>query len=190
MFECIKTLKDSDDYKIVYFDDNGEIKSFENAILADSNNTYAYFKISDISMLLDGAQKIDDFHVIYKKDTLSYYVVKKDRKHVISIKNNIQKLEPRDNPTIVIDIIDSGFSFQLTKNILVETTLIAKLNQNFYITLLDEPDFIIDILNLNYEKLISGEKYTINYIHKYNDISMYITEEILETYSIEDKRVT
>ena len=190
MFECIKTLKDSDDYKIVYFDDNGEIKSFENAILADSNNTYAYFKISDISMLLDGAQKIDDFHVIYKKDTLSYYVVKKDRKRSISIKNNIQKLEPRDNPTIVIDIIDSGFSFQLTKNILVETTLLAKLNQNFYITLLDEPDFIIDIVNLNYEKLISGEKYTINYIHKYNDTSIYITEEILETYSIEDKRVT
>ena len=61
MFECIKTLKDSDDYKIVYFDDNGEIKSFENAILADSNNAYAYFKISDISMLLYGVQKIDDF---------------------------------------------------------------------------------------------------------------------------------
>ena len=80
MFECIKTLTDSDDYKIVYFGDNGEIKSFENAILKDSNTTYAHFKISDISMLLDGTQKIDDFHVIYKKDTLSYYIVKKDKK--------------------------------------------------------------------------------------------------------------
>ena len=189
MFECIKNIKDSDDYKIVYFDDNGIIESFENRVCSDSNNTYAYFKTSDISILLDGTRKIDDFHVIYKNDTVSYYIVQKDRKKPIHIKNNIQKLETVSNPTIIIDIIDTGFSFQLAKDISVDTTLLAKLNQNFYITLQDEPDFIIDSINLNYENIISGEKYEINYVHKYNDISMYITEEILETYSIEDKRV-
>lgn len=188
MFECIKNLKDDCDYKIVYFDDNGGIESFENNILSDSNNKYAYFKTSDVSILLDGTRKIDDFHVIYKNDTVSYYIVQKD-KNIINITQCTKKLETVSNPTIIIDIIDTGFSFQLAKDILIDTTLLAKLNQNFYITLHEEPDFIIDSINLNYENIISGEKYEINYVHKYNDISMYITEEILKTYSIEDKRV-
>ena len=188
MFECIKNIKDSDDYKIVYFDDNGTIESFENRVCSDSNNKYAYFKTSDVSILLDGTRKIDDFHVIYKNDTVSYYIVQKD-KNIINITQCTKKLETVSNPTIIIDIIDTGFTFQLAKDISVDITLLVKLNQNFYITLQDEPDFIIDSINLNYENIISGEKYTINYIHKYDDISMYITEEILETYSIEDKRV-
>ena len=105
MFECIKNIKDSDDYKIVYFDDNGTIESFENRVCSDSNNTYAYFKTSDISILLDGTRKIDDFHVIYKNDTVSYYIVQKD-KNIINITQCTKKLETVSNPTIIIDIID------------------------------------------------------------------------------------
>jgi len=188
MFECVNNS--DDDCKIVYFDVTGNIQSIENRVIQDSKNMYAYFKTSDISIFLDGSTNVDDYHIIYKKDTVSYQIIRKDSKKLISIKNNfIKKLEIDDEPTIMINITCGGFSFQLVEDILGQTELLKRLNQNFHITLFDEPDFIIDTINLNYENLISGEKYVINYRHKYKKISMYITQELLKTYSLEDKRI-
>jgi len=190
MFECVNNSNNLDDCKIVYFDTTGNIQSIENRIIQDSENIYVYFRTSDISIFLDGTTNIDDYHIIYKNDTMSYHIVRKDSKKLISIKNNFtKKLEIHKEPTIMIDITYRGFSFQLVEDILGQTELLKRLNQNFYVTLYEEPDFIIDTINLNYENLISGERYLIDYQHKYNKISMYITQELLKTYSLEDKRI-
>lgn len=190
----MRSIKEPDwdtEFKIVYFDEKGNIQSLENRVDETSTYHYAYFLFSDIQGFVDGTKRFIDYKVVYHKDTLDHSIELAGKKKYATTNNlNIlYKVKKEHDPEVVISIKENSISFVATKKLSdffveddTDTVILGMKNHPFYITLKDEPSFLLETLNVPFSKLLTGKEYTINYEHKY-DISIY-TKSIFDKYSL------
>ncbi len=198
MILSIKTLSSDNPFKVVYFDSYGEIISFENRVDKTNDNDYAHFMVDDIMGFLDGSIVSNNYKVMYSKNKVRYSIVKKDNSDIHTIlkfDNHISLIEYHSYPEINIYITDSGFDIHATDKLKKffnndpdqQQIIKNSKSHTFYVTLKNEPGLLVDTISLDYSKILSGKKQTINYEHKYNEISLY-TNFTFDVYSIEDIR--
>ena len=179
------------EFKIVYFDEKGSIKSLENRVDENSTYHYAYFLFSDLVGFIDGTKRTIDYKVVYHKDTLDYSIELAGKKKY-STTNNLNilsKVQKCYDPEVVVQIKENEITFTATHKLSdffvddeSDTVILGMKSHPFYIILKDEPNFLLDTLNIEFSKLLTGREYTINYEHKY-DISIY-TKSIFNKYSL------
>lgn len=199
MIHSIKTLSSDNPFKVVYFDSEGTITSFENRIDKNNKNNFAYFSAADLLNFLDGTNIVNGYSVIFKKDKMHYVIVRRDAStYIVKNKgtNDIRRIDYHLSPDLKIYVTNNGFDIVATTNLeefFVDEKnnkdIIIKNNKShiFYITLKNESGLLIDTIKLDYSKILTGKKQTIKYEHKYKNISIY-ANYIFTTYSMEDIR--
>jgi Fe-S cluster assembly iron-binding protein IscA len=199
MICSIKTLSSDNPFKVVYFDLDGTILSFENRVDKNNKNNFAYFSAADLLRFLDGTYVTNGYNVVFKKDEMHYVIVRRDAgKYIVknNASNNILHIDYHSSPDLKIYVTDNGFDILATSNLeefFVEQNndkdIIIKNNKShkFYITMKNESGLLIDTIELDYSKILTGKKQTIKYEHKYKNISIY-ADYIFTTYSMEDIR--
>tara|TARA_R110001606_G_scaffold15699_2_gene64038 strand:+ start:4962 stop:5561 length:600 start_codon:yes stop_codon:yes gene_type:complete len=196
MITCVKDIGWDTKFKIVYFNENGYITSFENRIDEKSTNEFEYFLLSDVENFLNNKWNIKDYNVVFQKDTLRYAIKRNPKKTFVAMHNTsnliTQISDISDNPDIIITLTNTGFTIHATAKLKqffvtdqsTEVTIMRSNTHKFYITLKDCPDFLLDTVEIRFADILSGKEITINYEHKYN-ISIY-TNQIFELYSLGD----
>lgn len=199
MIRSIKTLSSDNPFKVVYFNSDGTILSFENRVDKNNKNNFAYFSAADLLRFLDGTYVTNGYNVVFKKDEMHYVIVRRDAgKYIVknNASNNIRHIDYHSSPDLKIYVTDDGFDILATSNLeefFVEQNndkdIIIKNNKShkFYITMKNESGLLIDTIELDYSKILTGKKQTIKYRHKYKNISIY-ANYIFTTYSMEDIR--
>lgn len=177
--------------RLVYFDDGGAITTITGRKLEDNSQTYTYFEIDDIVEFIEGTKKFTDYTVTRTDKPLVFEIVKKQADvRQRNVKNQIYKIIDDGDTDIVVEVGD-GFVTIYANDDLVKKSGVKK-NQSvafagtdmhpFFVTHRDKPDFLISTLLVSFSDILSGEKVTINFEHKY-DVSIY-TKKYFDTYTL------
>lgn len=187
----ISLIEPTDTTRLVYFDDSGSIKTITGRMLEDSEDTFTYFEFEDIVDFIDGTKKFTDFAVTRTDKPLIFEIVKKKvNVRQRNVKNQIHKITEDGDGEIIIEVSDTQMTFYANDDLVMKSGV--KKNQSvsfagtdrhpFFITHKDKPDFLISTALVSFSDLLSGEKVTINYEHKY-DVSIY-TKQYFDTYTL------
>lgn len=194
MIKSIKEIDWNTEFKVIHFDDRGVILSIDNRISEEPGVQHAYFEIKDIMGLVVGTERLRDYKVFYDSKTLDHHLKKLTSEEYKSnnLTTYVKKIERTDNPEVIVKIVDDGITIRATdllRDYFVpdaseKVKIGGKLDHRFYITLKDEPEFIIEDLKIKFSEILTGKEIHINYEHKY-DISVY-TRYVFSTYSLGD----
>ena len=195
MIYCINNIEWDTEFKIVYFDTDGSIISFANRVDEKSTYEYEYFLLDDIIDFMNGTLKHTNYKVVFQQDRLIYAIERISSSTFVTtnaLYHFSNKIEYSDNPDILIKLTSTGLTIQATKKLgdffiedrSTDITILQSTSHAFYITLKDQPDFLLDTTNIRFADILSGEEIAINYEHKYN-ISIY-TNRVFDIYSLGD----
>ena len=177
--------------RLVYFDDTGSIKTITGRILEDNEDTFTYFELEDIIEFIEGTKKFTDFAVTRTDKPLIFEIVKKKANvRQRNVKNQIHKITDVGDTDIVIETREGSVTIYANEDLVKKSGV--KKNQSvtfagtdmhpFFVTHKDKPDFIISTLLVSFSDILSGEKVSINFEHKY-DVSIY-TKKYFDTYTL------
>ena len=177
--------------RLVYFDDTGSIKTITGRILEDNEDTFTYFELEDIIEFIEGTKKFTDFAVTRTDKPLIFEIVKKKANvRQRNVKNQIHKITDAGDTDIVIETREGSVTIYANDDLVKKSGV--KKNQSvtfagtdmhpFFVTHKDKPDFIISTLLVSFSDILSGEKVSINFEHKY-DVSIY-TKKYFDTYTL------
>lgn len=177
--------------RLVYFDDTGSIKTITGRILEDNEDTFTYFELEDIIEFIEGTKKFTDFAVTRTDKPLIFEIVKKKANvRQRNVKNQIHKITDAGDTDIVIETREGSVTIYANEDLVKKSGV--KKNQSvtfagtdmhpFFVTHKDKPDFIISTLLVSFSDILSGEKVSINFEHKY-DVSIY-TKKYFDTYTL------
>ena len=177
--------------RLVYFDDTGSIKTITGRILEDNEDTFTYFELEDIIEFIEGTKKFTDFAVTRTDKPLIFEIVKKKANvRQRNVKNQIHKITDVGDTDIVIETREGSVTIYANDDLVKKSGV--KKNQSvtfagtdmhpFFVTHKDKPDFIISTLLVSFSDILSGEKVSINFEHKY-DVSIY-TKKYFDTYTL------
>lgn len=177
--------------RYVYFDDNGIITCIAGRESEEYGTLHAIFEIDDIVEFLEGTAKFSDYTVKRSSEPLVFEIIKRN----VNIKqrsteNQIIKILESDNSEINIEVYTDKLVFYASDD-LVQRSNVSKEQEvkvsgytehPFFITYKDKPEFLLSVELIDFSRLLSGEKITINYEHKY-DVSVY-TRRYFDSYSL------
>jgi hypothetical protein len=177
--------------RLVYFDDTGSIKTITGRILENNEDTFTYFELEDIIEFIEGTKKFTDFAVTRTDKPLIFEIVKKKADvRQRNVKNQIHKITDAGDTDIVIEAREGSVTIYANDDLVKKSGV--KKNQSvtfagtdmhpFFVTHKDKPDFIISTLLVSFSDILSGEKVSINFEHKY-DVSIY-TKKYFDTYTL------
>ena len=177
--------------RLVYFDDTGSIKTITGRILEDNEDKFTYFELEDIIEFIEGTKKFTDFAVTRTDKPLIFEIVKKKANvRQRNVKNQIHKITDAGDTDIVIETREGSVTIYANEDLVKKSGV--KKNQSvtfagtdmhpFFVTHKDKPDFIISTLLVSFSDILSGEKVSINFEHKY-DVSIY-TKKYFDTYTL------
>ena len=186
--------KDTADVKLrcVKFGDNGEITSISSSYIED-DSSYAWFSIADVLPFLSGEKKVSDFVVAKTKNPLVFSIIKREVEFTRRNNDNtFQKVSYCKDAEIMLSLKDEKLKVRASQSVLDETdvdinnevTIAGKKAQDIYVTMKDEPNFILGTISVPFNILLGGEVYEHNLPYSEDEVSFYLRKYFNE-YSME-----
>jgi hypothetical protein len=179
--------------RAVFFTDDGVITKISSLSEKEANLNFAWFALKDVLPFLDGVYKFSDYIVTKTKNPLIHEIKKKsvdfkqrsaDRLiHKISTCNDSEIVIKLDNTSIKIMASD-GVLNEFDVNVNNDVKISGYETHIFYVTLKDNPDFVLQTIEVPFNKLLSGEVIETECVKETSSVSLY-TKRVFNSYSLE-----
>lgn len=184
----MKSVQKQRGTKAVYFDDDGKI--LEIAANDSRSENHAWFLVADLMPLLTAKENTNDYRVL--KDGIFYSLNRVNLQQLESyqLDTRISQIENNDDPDIRIVVDNDDIKVSISENIEAPSdnhedniTIDGQTSHHFFITLKDNPNFIIDTFEIPYYQLFCDKQVTIANLYN-TDISIY-SQKHFDRYSLE-----
>ena len=177
--------------RYVYFNNDGVITKISSK-KEDDDSMWATFAIGDVLPFIDGTYRFSDYIVNKNTTDIGYSIVKK-RVELKSraIESQIKKITSCNDADIVVLLQGNSIKIKAAKRIIEksisedqEVTIAGKSDHPFFITLKDNPDYVLKEISVPYNKILTGSEFSEEIPFSIDKVSVY-TRPYFNTYSLE-----
>lgn len=178
--------------RYVYFNNDGIITKISSKKEDDDDSLWATFAIGDVLPFINGSYKFSDYIVNKNSTDIGYSIVKKrvDLKSR-AIESQIKKITPCNDADIMVLLQDNFIKIKAAGRIIEkgissdqEVTIAGKSEHPFFITLKDNPDYVIKEVSVPYNVILTGSEFSEKIPFSHTKVSVY-TRPYFNTYSLE-----
>lgn len=178
--------------RYVYFTNDGAITKISSKREDDNDSLWATFVIGDVLPFIDGTYRFTDYIVNKNSTDIGYSILKKkvDLKSR-AIETQIKKITPCNDADIVVLLQDSIIKIRAAERIIEkgissdqEVMIAGKSEHSFFLTLRDNPDYVLKEILVPYNVILTGSEFLQNIPFPKTKVSVY-TRPYFNTYSLE-----
>lgn len=190
--KSVLEFKEDVNYRTVQFDDTGSITAISGKEPTDEDVSFASFEFADVRGFLIGDMQLSDYIVVQSANPLVFDIVKREIKmHSRSKSSSFHKVSHCNGSEVVILLENNKITVSASAEVVSEAnvginnevTIAGKKVHDFYVTLKDNPNFVISKISVPFNYIFSGSTYEIETNFDKNEVSIY-TKKYFNTYSL------
>lgn len=190
--KSVTTLEDGVNYRVVMFDDTGSIVTISGKDPDEQDVSFARFEFEAVRGFLNGEKRLSDYIVSQTSNPQIFEIVKRQVKmHSRSKSSSFHKVSYCNDPEVVLLLENNKITVTASDSVVEEAdvdinnevTIAGKKVHDFYITVRDNPNFVISKVSVPFNYIFSGNTYEIETNFSKDEVSIY-TKKYFNSYSL------